>query len=670
MIESDEPISAEALGFDGESGNQVARLFLEGVSASTTLAHEEIEVVLTDSETDATASDEVRVTVVRADLDADSDNDGQLERDFHEEILEDSDFGLGLLSDRQGRAVLELQLPLVADFTQASVTFTLSGPARRIQVTNGGMPIDITSGATLTYEQLGITTNNSVNEIDILVTSTPPESLGVTQQTFVEYRVAPPTRDFLEISVDVGGLTLTDEVHIARPNEQLIISHIEGVDPAGLDLFDGPEDEESGIVLRHALAAEYIYGTGGGASNARESEVLGLELLDESQLRELLGSEDPNLSIAERADLERIIRALISGINPTSATPVGFVAGLYRDHGANNANTYILTFRGTDPDSIADIAANISNALGIGSVQHENAVLLGLLLPTALNESVGSNFLTVAGHSLGGGLATAAVAVNGLTVGGTLGGHVFNAAGIDLRTLTTAIQTNGNPLLAPLVSRPVAAIEAAVDAHLDSLRAGDNTDFAGVVNHANRADLLTNLQRIVGGIPTAAAQLDLVRSGPFDRLNELVTLAGDSEPIVERVDRAIRILETLFTNVIDETGPELGISFAQLAANASTLVAELGDYNVVGEDRTASIADRIGSLARQFGGTPGEFIAVTADAISTLRSITVLFTQATGDFGLLLQAHNHHIHGQLGPAAHGGFPATRIVAPPQPGGFF
>ncbi len=82
---------------------------------------------------------------------------------------------------------------------------------------------------------------------------------------------------------------------------------------------------------------------------------------------------------------------------------------------------YIVTFAGTDFTSVGDWMNNLEQELGFSSFQYEKAAQLARLL---VSNSPGANFSFV-GHSLGGGLATAAAAAVGR------GATVFNPAALD-----------------------------------------------------------------------------------------------------------------------------------------------------------------------------------------------------------------------------------------------
>lgn len=97
----------------------------------------------------------------------------------------------------------------------------------------------------------------------------------------------------------------------------------------------------------------------------------------------------------------------------------GFDAAIYR----NDQGQYVVAFRGTDqwfgPEG-ADIKANDGQALGLTTEQYQQAILLA----KRAVEAFGKGNVIFTGHSLGGGLASAAMLATGAP------GVTFNAAGL------------------------------------------------------------------------------------------------------------------------------------------------------------------------------------------------------------------------------------------------
>jgi hypothetical protein len=120
--------------------------------------------------------------------------------------------------------------------------------------------------------------------------------------------------------------------------------------------------------------------------------------------------------------------------NPT-AYP-GFKAVLYQDYAAVADNTFVLAFGGTD-DSLGEILTlnppdwveNIGQGLGWRIAEYRWAMDVARAVDAARLQVPGGATLTTTGHSLGGGLASAASVVTGRA------GVTFNAAGLHEKTL-------------------------------------------------------------------------------------------------------------------------------------------------------------------------------------------------------------------------------------------
>ena len=103
----------------------------------------------------------------------------------------------------------------------------------------------------------------------------------------------------------------------------------------------------------------------------------------------------------------------------------GFFAALYKHR---KFNFHVLAFRGTQALSVMDWLNNLGQGLGVKASQYEAAISLAIRVKRVMK---GTFMLT--GHSLGGGMASAAgLASNTNTV-------VFNPAGVNKRTLPAGI---------------------------------------------------------------------------------------------------------------------------------------------------------------------------------------------------------------------------------------
>jgi len=89
-----------------------------------------------------------------------------------------------------------------------------------------------------------------------------------------------------------------------------------------------------------------------------------------------------------------------------------------------NGSDYVLAFAGTSPSSWANWKANLRQAFGFESSQYRAGINLAVDIYNSYNN------VSFTGHSLGGGIASAAAAVTGGNA------TVFNAAGVHPNTVT------------------------------------------------------------------------------------------------------------------------------------------------------------------------------------------------------------------------------------------
>lgn len=161
--------------------------------------------------------------------------------------------------------------------------------------------------------------------------------------------------------------------------------------------------------LRSALAAQAAYDVSKGTEDRK---AYSLESLSEDRMLEI--GVDAESAAAIAADHQN-----------------GFEVALYQDYIAGEGK-YILAFAGTD--SWTDIVDNAQQASGIGEApEYEQAMEIAAGL--AASPVVGEWYAT--GHSLGGGLASAAAVVSGHRA------ETVNAAGLAEDTL---LDENGNEI--------------------------------------------------------------------------------------------------------------------------------------------------------------------------------------------------------------------------------
>jgi hypothetical protein len=106
-------------------------------------------------------------------------------------------------------------------------------------------------------------------------------------------------------------------------------------------------------------------------------------------------------------------------------------AALFR----SDAGKYVLAFRGTRITSARDATTNFLQAAGGVPLEYKDAEELAKVISWELDAKGAAKFgdLEVVGHSMGGGMATAAAIANGLTA------TVFNPAGLHQNTIDAAL---------------------------------------------------------------------------------------------------------------------------------------------------------------------------------------------------------------------------------------
>lgn len=169
----------------------------------------------------------------------------------------------------------------------------------------------------------------------------------------------------------------------------------------------------TGMVLRDSLAAEGVY-------DSVDFPQFGLELLDGNQMRRL------GLSEATVVQIEFSQAVWSSGLR----------VGIYRDYLSPGGKGYILAFAGTQME-VADIIADLTQGLGLEGTsaqlgyepQYNNAMKLGREFSQAAADRQLAPRTT--GHSLGGGLASAASVASE----NVLPAALFNAAGLHRNSL-------------------------------------------------------------------------------------------------------------------------------------------------------------------------------------------------------------------------------------------
>lgn len=174
---------------------------------------------------------------------------------------------------------------------------------------------------------------------------------------------------------------------------------------------------------------------------------------------------------------------------PLSPDVPGFKAMVYQDY-ITGDRQYVLTFGGTDDLSFSggiwdgDWNNNLRQAIGWQAPQFMEAMKIANDL--AKNPNIPQGHLVVTGHSLGGGLASAAAVVAGANA------DTFNASWLSPETLLTS-KDNGTPLRLISINPLVYGYELYPGA-LDRLYTARDTIDAYFVDY----DILNRVQQVTG----------------------------------------------------------------------------------------------------------------------------------------------------------------------------
>lgn len=185
---------------------------------------------------------------------------------------------------------------------------------------------------------------------------------------------------------------------------------------------------------------------------------------------------------------------------------------------------YIVGFKGTTMTSREDWGTNVRQGLGMETAYYSRAAEIGR---TASNAAPGK--VRFAGHSLGGGLASAASAVSGAP------GHTYNAAGLHPNTVAgydisnvpvQAYYVRGDALSAMQDTVPLSPTAVGTRRPLDPARSHAWTDFAG----GAAGGLLGGAKGLIGGHAAA-------RGGRLHTMGEVNdALAAEEQALRDEAD--------------------------------------------------------------------------------------------------------------------------------------
>jgi hypothetical protein len=371
------------------------------------------------------------------DLDVDSDNtngEAAPDRSNWEEYIEDHTHGIGkLLFVQQGLPTPDQKPKLTAaafsiapQVYERGVRFDFPGPqgdSGFIQVWSqpadvpGGLirkPVEdgghqITSGYTYSDKQIAgfkglwiepVVAQRGHNTLAGVESKRPDDRIRMTANV----RIA-PNLPWMPLSTDEVRYIVNENADTFYPNLQFDRAR-----------YWDRNDIMSGVVLRDALISEAVY-------DVKDLPQFGQQILKEQQLWDLGLPAD-------------VVFKLLKSGNKNSS---GFRAAIYRDFLSPNGTGYVLAFAGTTFE-VQDIVTDIIQGIGLNGNEwlkmfgHQDqfgtAMELGYQFGLATVKANLSPRIT--GHSLGGGLASAAsIAANRSAVPA----NTFNAAGLHRNTI-------------------------------------------------------------------------------------------------------------------------------------------------------------------------------------------------------------------------------------------
>jgi len=375
----------------------------------------------------------VRVNVVGVDLDIDSDNDEgtspTFEHDDWNEYLEDSKYAIGkMIFPRPLTEPLPEWVPFTLQISgmdwSSSVAFFYESrgvSSGTVEIWKKSRNDPTRTGAdkipwALWGPTAGQTLYHPLNQFGQgqLITLW----LQMENRPATNFKLVDPTKpeDFLIAKVkDWSGQIWEDRIKYM--NQYTYSS-------GNVDFYPALQ---SNLHWRGAGASEAVYGAGGANALPSDNVKLTLKMLKQDDLEKLFNA-DPFLSThaEEKAYLMYFLTS--TAPPPPTAKPTiraaGLAVRLYLDHCDTGNGRYILSYRGTDFESTDDWITNLQQFLGGQAPAYRQAMDVS----ADLGKSIISFDIT--GHSLGGGLAAAAM-LNSDRSPEVTHAFTFNAAGLN-----------------------------------------------------------------------------------------------------------------------------------------------------------------------------------------------------------------------------------------------
>ncbi len=362
--------------------------------------------------------DTFKVLVWGIDVDIDSDNNGSIENTEWEEELESSKYGLGKLilpesSELSQPVPIAIQLPsfISHENTKVKISYQQNSSAGSIAIyreqltgDNKGRIRDggdyVAADVEYTLKELGY--DSTTSTITLWVYGEDETKV----KTWFDLQSIGQPQEFIAVTL------ISPEMPEANDKVKYLVAGKPDKSSYGHQLSPGIDDKHSSIFwalqeepqVRASLAAEAVY-------LLKDLPNAGLRILLEDDLKKM-----------------GIASSVISMLNKRKENlPNGFTAALYRDYIAG-PKSYMISYAGTNPDKLEDWVNNISQVAADGSPQYDAAMtIVDNLMRKA--KSYGIKNLLATGHSLGGGMASAASVWAGIKA------FTFNAAGLSRKTV-------------------------------------------------------------------------------------------------------------------------------------------------------------------------------------------------------------------------------------------
>ncbi|WDQ19092.1 hypothetical protein [Rhodopirellula sp. P2] len=367
----------------------------------------------------------IKATSWGIDYDTDSDNQGVIEFSEWEEVLEDNDYAIGKIlclpdgvTACRNRTVALSVLRMPPGLSEANgavrVRFDeLTGKTSsgEIRMTVGGVllpnaiPTAIEGGGTVitpghAYDLNQLLYNRNTGQIHVYLQAL-TASGGNRMKKTIEMLGKPVDRIKATVAVPGRG-EKTDTIRRMNVEPQSFYEHLNRRDTTGME-----DHGTNGQAIRSLLASQLVYDLKGNTNWS-------LRMLDREQM-----------------ELRKFPKSIQDAILAHDVN--GLKVALYMDY---VSKSFIVSFAGTEGEE-ADILTDLNNAQGEWTDQYLKAFEIGHHFKFHAAKQKYSVMFT--GHSLGGGLASAAYVTSGFNA------DTFNAAG--LRKETMFLQDgNGNVL--------------------------------------------------------------------------------------------------------------------------------------------------------------------------------------------------------------------------------